>query len=229
MGNTTLITKIALVNKTTAEWAVETTVPIKGCPCVEWTTDGKSRLKIGDGTHAFAELPYESTPYDDAELRNMIGTLSTLETVDKTSLVNAVNELKTDIDNTNDASKVTITSSTEYSDYAKVYTVSQNGTTIGTINVPKDMFVSSGEVVTNPVGKTEGTYIELTLANATNDKIYINVNDLMDVKSITTGDTDGTIKVDNVEVAVAGLDTMAYESKTDYVNVADTLTLNCTL
>ena len=42
------------------------------------------------------------------------------------------------------------------------------------------MVVSSGKVVENPAGQTAGTYIELTLANATKDKIYINVGDLIE-------------------------------------------------
>ncbi len=53
-----LSTKIALANKTTAEWAAETTIPFKGCPCVEFTTDGKTKLKIGDGTNTYTGLPY---------------------------------------------------------------------------------------------------------------------------------------------------------------------------
>lgn len=60
MAEKTLNIKIALVNKTTAEWAAETTVPFKSCPCVEFTADGKTRLKIGDGVNVFADLPYIS-------------------------------------------------------------------------------------------------------------------------------------------------------------------------
>jgi hypothetical protein len=49
-----------------------------------------------------------------------------------------------------------------------------------TINIPKDMVVSGGEVVTNPEGQEEGTYIKLTLANATNDVLYIPASKLVD-------------------------------------------------
>lgn len=48
------------------------------------------------------------------------------------------------------------------------------------INIPKDMVVSGGEVVTNPEGQEEGTYIKLTLANATNDVLYIPASKLVD-------------------------------------------------
>lgn len=60
MAEKTLNIKIALVNKTTAEWATETIIPFKSCPCVEFTTDGKTKLKIGDGTNTFNNLPYIS-------------------------------------------------------------------------------------------------------------------------------------------------------------------------
>ena len=75
---------------------------------------------------------------------------------------------------------------------AKRYVLSQKGSAIATIDIPSDMVVSSGKVVENPAGQTAGTYIELTLANATKDKIYINVGDLIEY---VTGDTatDGII------------------------------------
>lgn len=58
MGNATMTAKIALVNKTTAQWASETSIPIKGCPCVEWTDSGKPKMKIGDGVNSWENLPY---------------------------------------------------------------------------------------------------------------------------------------------------------------------------
>ncbi len=64
--------------------------------------------------------------------------------------------------------------------YAKRYTLSQCGSQIATIDIPADMVVSSGKVVENPAGQAAGTYIELTLANATKDKIYINVGNLIE-------------------------------------------------
>lgn len=50
--------KVALVNYTSAEWEAETRVPFKGCACVEFTPDGKTKLKIGDGTNLFTALQY---------------------------------------------------------------------------------------------------------------------------------------------------------------------------
>ena len=58
MAERTNVAKVALVNKTTAEWAAETKIPFRGCACVEFTTDGKTKLKIGDGTNLYTSLPY---------------------------------------------------------------------------------------------------------------------------------------------------------------------------
>lgn len=58
MAEVTAVGKVALVNYTTAEWEAETRVPFKGCACVEFTPDGKTKLKIGNGTGLFKELEY---------------------------------------------------------------------------------------------------------------------------------------------------------------------------
>ena len=83
------------------------------------------------------------------------------------------------------------------SDYAAVYHLTKNGSNVGTsINIPKDMVVKSGAVVTNPEGQTAGTYIVLTLANATEDKIYIPVDSL--IEYVTSGSAADDMVVVNV-------------------------------
>lgn len=67
--------------------------------------------------------------------------------------------------------------------YSATYTISQPSTSLSVdIDIPKDMVVSSGEVKDIADGEvsgiTAGTYLVLTLANATNDKVYINVASL---------------------------------------------------
>lgn len=73
MAERTLLTKIALVNKTTAEWAAENTIPFKGCPCVEFTTDGKTKMKIGDGTNLYSSLPYIADDLTAAMIISALG------------------------------------------------------------------------------------------------------------------------------------------------------------
>ena len=88
--------------------------------------------------------------------------------------------------------------------YAKRYTLSQCGNQIASIDIPSDMVVSSGKVVENPAGQTAGTYIELTLANATKDKIYINVGDLIEyVTGAAAADGIITTSVDANHVLTA--------------------------
>lgn len=93
--------------------------------------------------------------------------------------------------------KVEIPAAAEYSivkdqtsTYAATYHLTKGGVNTGVaIDIPKDMVVKSGEVVTNPAGQTAGTYLVLTLANATEDKVYINVGSL--IEYVTSGSKDG--------------------------------------
>ena len=85
--------------------------------------------------------------------------------------------------------------------YAQVYTVKQGEKTIGTINIPKDLVIENGEVVTDPPEMEErGTYIKLTLANSEEKVLYINVTTLVDIyvasedSAINLTITDRTIK-----------------------------------
>lgn len=89
---------------------------------------------------------------------------------------------------------VTVTPS-EVTGVAKRYTIAQASTGLNVnIDIPKDMVVSSGTVETNPTGQPAGTYLVLTLANATNDKVYIDVGSL--IEYVTAGDSpDGMVEV----------------------------------
>lgn len=92
---------------------------------------------------------------------------------------------------------VTVTPST-VEGLAKRYTVHQEATGLDVnIDIPTDMVVKSGAVVTNPTGQTAGTYLVLTLANATNDKVYINVSNLIEYV------TSGSSATDMVKIAVS--------------------------
>ena len=115
------------------------------------------------------------------EVDGKIGTLTDLTTDDKTSLVKAINENKAAIDAAKAADKVTLDTTTTTDGMLKSYTVKQGARTVGVIDIPKDMVVKSGVVEVNPEGQKAGTYIVLTLANATEDKIYINVASLLDI------------------------------------------------
>lgn len=109
-----------------------------------------------------------------------IGDISTLTTTAKTDVVSAVNEVKADVANAQTAGEVTIDTTSTTEGYLKSYTIKQGGTKIGVVDIPKDLVVTSGEVVVDPEGQPTGTYIKLTIANQ-DDPIYINVKSLVDV------------------------------------------------
>ena len=89
---------------------------------------------------------------------------------------------------------VTVTPST-VEGLAKRYTVHQEATGLDVnIDIPTDMVVKSGAVVTNPEGQTAGTYLVLTLANATNDKVYIDVGNLIEYVTSGSG-ADDMVKI----------------------------------
>ena len=116
-----------------------------------------------------------------ADADGKIGTLTNLKTTAKDTLVAAINEVHDAIASAETAGKVTIAVADGTEDNVlKSYTFSQGGKNIGTINIPKDLVVKSGEVVTDPEGQPAGTYIKLTIANQTKP-LYIDVKKLVDV------------------------------------------------
>lgn len=93
-----------------------------------------------------------------------------------------------------------------------VYTFSQLGKEIGTVNVPKDMVVTSGVLERNPAGQPEGTYLVLTIANKDEDKVYINLSELIDIDDfLITGTDTATIDITVIASDIPG----AYEIKAE--------------
>lgn len=124
---------------------------------------------------------------------------------DSTTVEGALQEIGTAIAT---AGTVTIESEAGQGDILTSYTFSQNGRTIGTINIPKDLVVTSGSVeeasTENPInGNTSGTYLVLTIANQQNP-VYIAATDLVDIYTavdtseidmdVTNGEISATLK-----------------------------------
>ena len=129
---------------------------------------------------------------NDARVKTIednIGTIGDFAEVGATVSA-AIKKLATDIKNTQSAGAVTVSTETTTEGMSKSYTFSQNGKQITVIDIPKDMVVSGGEVVKDPAGQEPGTYICLILANATQDKIYINVAGLVDIYTAAEGATE---------------------------------------
>ena len=127
---------------------------------------------------------------------NKVGSLETLETTDKDSIVDAINEVRRSVSAGGTAATISLSES-DSEDYAKVYTLKQGENTVGTINIPKDMVVKSGTIVTEDGEGNQGTFIKLVLANATNDELYINVGTLVDIYKAAENATQVQLAIDS--------------------------------
>lgn len=97
------------------------------------------------------------------------------------------------------AGALTISEAAGSGDILKTYTFTQNGATVGSINLAKDLVVSGGEIVE----KNGEKYLSLTIANQ-ETPVEIPVKDLVDVYK---GSTYITVGSDNkIEVKFAELD-----------------------
>lgn len=197
----------------------------KAGTAVQAVTEGTSNGTISvDGkdvnVHGLKDAAYETVANlnkhaDDAAKAVKDAVVNTLDAADNSVTVAGTATAKTvgvklDPDASNAIKlgeaglKVVIPAAAEYSivkavesgDYAAVYNLTKDGEVVGTsINIPKDMVVKSGEVITNPDATHTGTFLVLTLANATEDKIYINVADL--IEYVTSGSkTDDMVVID---------------------------------
>nr|DAW17839.1 MAG TPA: hypothetical protein [Caudoviricetes sp.] len=127
-------------------------------------------------------------------LGTKVGTIPT--TSKATSVVGYVDEQVKAVKDAEVDYTVTVTPS-DVTGVAKRYTIAQASTGLNVnIDIPKDMVVSSGTVETNPDETHTGTFLVLTLANATNDKVYINVSDL--IEYVTSGSKVGDMVVVDV-------------------------------
>ena len=116
------------------------------------------------------------------------------------------------IDALSTSSTVTLESVDETEGFLKVYTIKQGDRKVGTINIPKDLVVTSGSVVkgtwdgntfTEDVsgsGTSTGTALKLVIANQTNP-VYINTLDL--VKDHTGGNGISISDTNAISVQIA--------------------------
>lgn len=167
----------------TPDFTVDVTTDISGL--LEKITSGvkDNMVMIGeDGTVVDSGIPCSSVvKRNELEtVETKLGDISKLNTTAKTDIVGAINEVLTAVGTGGTASVVSITTDVTSEGALKSYTIKQGTTTIGTIDIPKDLVVTSGSVVTDPEGETAGTYIKLVIANQ-EAPLYINVGNLVDI------------------------------------------------
>lgn len=161
-----------------------------------------------------------------------VGELVNLETTKKDNLVNAVNEVRAAISTGGTAAQITIDTTTTTEGYLKSYTIKQGDNSVGTINIPKDLVVTEGSVVTNPEGETEGTYIKLVIANQTKP-LYINVGSLVDIYTVKASATQIQLAIDTstreISATIVAGAVGATELATDAVTTVKIADANVTL
>lgn len=87
----------------------------------------------------------------------------------------------------------TIEKAADSGEYAAIYQLKKDGVAAGpAINIPKDMVVQDGSVVTNPEGQAAGTYIKLVLQNVA-EPLFIDVGGL--IEYVTSGSAEGDMVV----------------------------------
>lgn len=159
--------------------------------------DKKIKAKVAADDAATLDSAKSAVNDAKNEVNTKIGTLDDLTMTNKTDLVVALNEVAASVEAGGAGSVVKISTETTTEGYAKSYTFTQGSTKLGVIDIPKDMVVSSGTVEKDPKGQTAGTYLVLTLANATNDKVYINVGTLVDIYTAKAEATQIQLAIDS--------------------------------
>lgn len=136
---------------------------------------------VGEHTGAISGLTSRADAVDGeiSAIKEDIGNVDELATTNK-DLVGALNEALAAIGTGGTAAVVAVNAKGSTDDYAQVYEITQGGVAVGTINIPKDLVVESGSVVTDPDGMPAGTYIKLVLANVA-EPLFINVGTLVDI------------------------------------------------
>ncbi len=124
-----------------------------------------------------------------------VGDITKLETTAKADIVVAINEVKAAVSAGGEAGAITIETGTTTAGALKSYTVKQGGNTIGVIDIPKDMVVTEGSVVTDPEGQDPGTYIKLVIANQ-DAPLLINVGKLVDIYTVKKNATQIQLAID---------------------------------
>jgi len=161
--------------------------------------DAKDALTVDiEAAAAAAEAAQEAADAAQGDvdaLAEDVGNVENLDTSNQT-VVGAINEVLAAVGTGGTAAVVTITSDTTTSGALKSYTIKQGNVTVGVIDIPKDMVVESGEVVTNPAGQAAGTYIKLVLANVA-DPLYINVGTLVDIYKAKANASQVQIAIDS--------------------------------
>ena len=137
-----------------------------------------------------------------AEVEAKIGTLNLLKTTAKGNLVAAINELYDAEASGGVANHITMTEEPITPGMLKSYTLKQGEQTIGTIDIPKDMVIKGARVEEVLVEDTHpvGTYLVLTIQNAEEDEVWVNVGKLVDIYEVAEDTTNVKLTINEHKI-----------------------------
>lgn len=134
--------------------------------------------------------------------------------VSSTTVEGAIQEIAKKVNDNAEKSKITF----EHQDNSLQYIIKQGDQTM-TINIPKDMVVQSGEVITAQTGDEKNgvvagkKYIKLVIANSSS-VLYIAVDDLVDVYTVKAG-------ADKVQLAISNSNELSATIKSGSIAKTD--------
>ncbi|MCM1232989.1 MAG: hypothetical protein NC489_22925 [Ruminococcus flavefaciens] len=191
-------------------------------------TIGEDGIVIDSGV-AIADI---ATKDEVEAVDEKVGDVTKLSTTAKTDVVVAINEVKESVESSSEAGVVTIETTSTTKGALKSYTVKQGGTTIGVIDIPKDMVVTEGSVVVNPDGEEAGTYIKLVIANQ-DEPLLINVGKLVDIYTVKKNATQIQLAIDEstreISAAIVAGSVSSVELADDAVTTVKIADANVTL
>ena len=168
------------------------------------TTEGSVAKAVADSESKLSNMIAEVAEKVDAAqadadaLEVDIGSVDSLSTANKT-VVGAINEVLAAVGTGGTAAVVTVTTDTTTEGALKSYTIKQGETTVGVIDIPKDMVVEDAHVIVLEDGDVDGyeagTYIEMSIANVA-EPLYINVGTLVDIYKPAANATQVQIAID---------------------------------
>ena len=164
----------------------------------EGTSNGTVKVNGVDiAVHGLGSAAYQDTTAFDASGAAATAKSEVIGTAGESA--NTLGKVADLINTLTTGSNVSISTATTTEGYLKSYTFSQNGSEIGTIDIPKDLVVTSGQVTLDDQNRK---VLRLTIANQA-EPVDILVSDLVDVYTEGNGIEISTGNVISAKV-VAG-------------------------
>lgn len=185
MANNTLNTRLVICNDTTANWGTSEKVLLKGEYAIEFPESGEPKVKVGNGTDKFADLPYlTNTP---TEITNAIN--AAIKTASHSHSNKAIL----------DAITASFTTGLK-SNYDKAFTHSQSAHAPSNAQANVIETVKVNGTALTPNSKAVDVKVPTKVSELTNDKNYISsYKDTTYTLGTPVSATNGNATVDLVD------------------------------